>query len=240
MADTKKVIIERHGPNVPISNSDKARENASIRTSEKKEPPFDESERRPAARPRPKAAVSSPSEIKKDSFWDKFKKAWFGENVENAGEFVIFEVGIPAMKATLSDMISNGMEVLLFGESSGRHSRGRSKESSGYTGMYRRERERERDVREERRSYGYIWEQVEPRSQRDCMAIIAEMRDFAYDNEYVTVAELLDIMKASNLAEYTDENKGWYAEDLKGNACSCYAVRGGYLLDLPRPRAIRR
>jgi len=155
-------------------------------------------------------------------------------------ENLSFEVGIPAMKATLSDMISNGMEVLLFGESSGRHSRGRSKESSGYTGMYRRERERERDVREERRSYGYIWEQVEPRSQRDCMAIIAEMKDFAYDNEYVTVAELLDIMRASNLAEYTDENKGWYAEDLKGNACSCYAVRGGYLLDLPRPRAIRR
>jgi len=232
MADTKKVIIERHGPNVPISNSDKARESVAVR-------PRDEEER-PAARPRPKAAVSSPSEIKKDSFWDKFKKAWFGENVENAGEFVIFEVGIPAMKATLSDMISNGMEVLLFGESSGRHSRGRSKESSGYTGMYRRERERERDVREERRSYGYIWEQVEPRSQRDCMAIIAEMKDFAYDNEYVTVAELLDIMRASNLAEYTDENKGWYAEDLKGNACSCYAVRGGYLLDLPRPRAIRR
>lgn len=232
MADTKKVIIERHGPNVPISNSDKARESVAVR-------PKDEEER-PTARPRPKAAVSSPSEIKKDSFWDKFKKAWFGENVENAGEFVIFEVGIPAMKATLSDMISNGMEVLLFGESSGRHSRGRSKESSGYTGMYRRERERERDVREERRSYGYIWEQVEPRSQRDCMAIIAEMRDFAYDNEYVTVAELLDIMRASNLAEYTDENKGWYAEDLKGNACSCYAVRGGYLLDLPRPRAIRR
>lgn len=232
MADTKKVIIERHGPNVPISNSDKARESVAAR-------PRDEEER-PTARPRPKAVVSSPSEIKKDSFWDKFKKAWFGENVENAGEFVIFEVGIPAMKATLSDMISNGMEVLLFGESSGRHSRGRSKESSGYTGMYRRERERERDVREERRSYGYIWEQVEPRSQRDCMAIISEMRDFAYDNEYVTVAELLDIMRASNLAEYTDENKGWYAEDLKGNACSCYAVRGGYLLDLPRPRAIRR
>lgn len=231
MADTKKVIIERHGPNVPISNSDKARKEVALE---------EEPKRERESRPRPKAAVSSPSEIKKDSFWDKFKKAWFGENVENAGEFVIFEVGIPAMKATLSDMISNGMEVLLFGESSGRHSRGRSKESSGYTGMYRRERERERDVREERRSYGYIWEQVEPRSQRDCMAIIAEMRDFAYDNEYVTVAELLDIMRASNLAEYTDENKGWYAEDLKGNACSCYAVRGGYLLDLPRPRAIRR
>lgn len=231
MADTKKVIIERRGPNVPISNSDKARKEVALE---------EEPKRERESRPRPKAAVSSPSEIKKDSFWDKFKKAWFGENVENAGEFVIFEVGIPAMKATLSDMISNGMEVLLFGESSGRHSRGRSKESSGYTGMYRRERERERDVREERRSYGYIWEQVEPRSQRDCMAIIAEMRDFAYDNEYVTVAELLDIMRASNLAEYTDENKGWYAEDLKGNACSCYAVRGGYLLDLPRPRAIRR
>lgn len=231
MADTKKIIIDRHGPNVPISNSDKARKEVTLE---------EEPKRERESRPRPKAAVSSPSEIKKDSFWDKFKKAWFGENVENAGEFVIFEVGIPAMKATLSDMISNGMEVLLFGESSGRHSRGRSKESSGYTGMYRRERERERDVREERRSYGYIWEQVEPRSQRDCMAIIAEMRDFAYDNEYVTVAELLDIMRASNLAEYTDENKGWYAEDLKGNACSCYAVRGGYLLDLPRPRAIRR
>lgn len=240
MADTKKVIIERHGPNVPISNSDKARERTTIRQPERGEASPNESEGRTASRPRPKAAVSNPSEIKKDTFWDKFKKAWFGENVENAGEFMIFEVGIPAMKATLSDMISNGMEVLLFGESSGRHSRGRSKESSGYTGMYKRERERERERDDRRTSYGYIWEQVEPRSQRDCMAIIAEMKDFAYDNEYITVAELLDIMRASNLAEYTDENKGWYAEDLKGNTCSCYAVRGGYLLDLPRPRAIRR
>lgn len=233
MADTKKIIIERHGPNVPISNSDKARESVAVR-------PRDDEER-PTARPRPKRVMSKPAEIKQPTFWDKFKKAWFGENVENAGEFVIFEVGIPAMKATLSDMISNGMEVLLFGESSGRHSRGRSKESSGYTGMYKRERDRDRDSRDTRRSeYGYVWEQVEPMSQKECLGVISEMRDFAYDNEYVTVGELLDMMNASKLAVHTDDNRGWYAEDLKGDACSYYAIRGGYLLDLPRPRAIRR
>ena len=237
MAESKReIVIERKGPAVPISNSDKARR-------ENGEVPFREPEKesKPAERPRPRGVTSRAVEVKKDTFWDKFKKAWFGENVENAGEFMLFEIGIPAVKATLSDMISNGVEVLLFGESSGRHSRSRTKESSGYTGMYKRERDRERDARDVRRSStGYIWEQVEPMSQRDCLSVIAEMKDWAYDNEYVTVGELLDMMKASNLADYSDDNRGWYAEDLKGNACSCYAVRGGYLLDLPRPRSIRR
>ena len=235
MAESKReIVIERKGPAVPISNSDKARSS---------EVPFRDPDipEKPAERPRPRAVTSRPAEIKKDTFWDKFKKAWFGENVENAGEFMLFEIGIPAVKATLSDMISNGVEVLLFGESSGRHTRSRSKESSGYTGMYKRERDRDRDARDMRRSdTGYVWEQVEPMSQRDCMSVIAEMKDWAYDNEYVTVGELLDMMKASSLAVHTDDNRGWYSEDLKGNACSCYAVRGGYLLDLPRPRAIRR
>lgn len=217
------------GPQVPISNSHKSR-------GEKKEEPTDIIPKE-AVRPKAKSSLDHDNNIKKESKTEKLKKALFGESVENVGDYMIFQVMIPALKATFADMIGNGIEVWLFGESSGRR-RGpsRNSERAGYSGMYRRDSSREREDRDS--DLGYVWEQVEPMSKSDCLTVLSDLKDYAFDNEYATVADLLDIMRMSKYAEFTDENKGWYAEDLKGNNATYRAVRGGYVLDLPRPRRV--
>lgn len=213
---------ERYGPSgVIISNSDKSRV-----------------ESQKTERPVVSRVVQHQAKIKEDTFWDKFKKAWFGEDVKNVGDHLIFGIGIPAMKATISDMVSNGINIMLFGETGSRSRR--DPRSSGYSGYYRRESDRERESRK-RDEVGYIWEQVEPMSKSDVLSIIAKIRDIANDYEYVTQAELLSALGfGKDDIDWTDEGLVWYMDDLRGPSDNFYrTVRGGYLLDLPRPKKIK-
>lgn len=231
----RKIVIEREkdddiskGPSVPISNP---------RETEKKEDIPESRERRP----RPTRSSGERAEIKKETFGSKFKKAWFGGDVENAGDYMIFEVGVPALKATLADMLNNGVQILLFGQADGKRSMGRSAAQAGYNAAYRvsREREREEDIRRSRRSsdVGPIWEQVEPMSKSFANSVLQDMRDRADRDDYCTVGDLLYYLgfKESDI-KTEDEEKCWYKEDLRSDMAGIMQVRGGWQLDLPRPR----
>ena len=240
MAERKLAVEglgERTSPPVPISNSHKSREEEAVqdKTAKRDRPVYHD-------RPEVKPSLEKDRGIKKETFGSKLKRAWFGDSVENAGDYMIFEVGVPAMKATLMDMLYNGIEVLLFGQSSGHLSRGRDSRRAGYNTMYRRERDRDRDPRRARdEDLGYVWEQCDPPlSKSEAQSVLADLRDRAYDDDYATVADLLNFMRMKDAIEFTDEGIGWYPDDLRNDRAGIRPVRGGYVLDLPRPREIRR
>lgn len=232
----RKLIIEKvtesegssGGPSVPITNE---------------KPVKNIAERYSNERPEVKSLVTQRRQKKEDGFWDKFKRAWFGDTVDNVADHVIFEIAVPAAKATLADMISNGFEILLFGQSSGRRTGSRSATQAGYSGMYRRESSRDR-IAERRRDVldtAYVWETVDPPlSKAEGRSVLADMRDIAEDHDYVTVAETLTMIGfQKNDIEWTWEGRGWYPEDLRNDIAGLREVRGGYILDLPRPRDVR-
>ena len=109
--------------------------------------------------------------------------------------------------------------------------------------MYRRERDRDRRDRDrdrrDREEVGEIWENLSrPLSLSEAKSILEEMRDIADRSEYVQLDELLKMLGFSkDEIEWTDAGRCWYYEDLRSDRAGYVAIRGGYKLDLPRPRA---
>ncbi len=191
-------------------------------------------ETRPAVIPSPdKAKVQA--KFKKESFWSKFKKAFFGENVDNVGEYMVFDVGIPALKATISDMFSNGLEVLLFGEARGRRSK--RDDNTRYARMYRssdrdRDYDRDRD-RDSRRDDIRDYRDIYFDSKKEARDFISEVYDYVQDYGRITIAVYMSIAGVrTNAWDYN--HKGWYKDDL-ANAIEPVRTQYGWEIDIPKP-----
>ena len=179
--------------------------------------------------------------VKKDSFGTKLKKAFFGENVENVGDYMFFEVGIPALKATISDMFSNGLEVLLFGESRGRR-RSRSDSYTDYARVSRSDRDRGRDSYDRRdRDRSLSYRDITFDSKSDAKECLSEVFDYVQEYDRISVAVYVSILNRylddQLRTTWQDDRNGWYKEDLAG-CTEPVRTRYGWEIDFPRPGKI--
>lgn len=160
----------------------------------------------------------------------------FGENMRQVGVYVLWDVLIPAAKNTISEIISNGIEMMLYGEPDAR---------SGKSSRIRRERDRSYV------SYHSMYDKPQPRTQmrsrhrsrHDFSDIIIETRPDAEDVLTVLVESVdtygsctvADLYEAVGLqTEFTDHKWGWYnlaAAEVKRN-------RFGYILSMPEPEPL--
>lgn len=175
--------------------------------------------------------------VKKEGFWAKCKRSFFGGRT--MGEVVedsIFDVAIPAIKATISDLFSNSIEVLLFGESRGRRSR-----RDGYTDYARVSRSdrdrRDRDVDRSGRDRYLSYRDITFDSKSDAKEFLSEVFDYVSDYGRISEAVYISIIN-----KYLDEpirttwendRKGWYKEDLTGRT-EPVRTRYGWEVDFPR------
>lgn len=180
--------------------------------------------------------------VKKESLGSKFKRAFFGENVENVGEYMLFDVAIPAFKATISDMIGNGIEVLLFGESRGRRGRGGNNYSS-YASLSRSDRDRGRDSsysRNSRRSITYSDISFDTKS--DCKEFLSEILDYVKEYERISVAVYCSILNQYTeekiATSWRDDRVGWYLDDFRDINSMIIRTRDGWEIDIPNPGKI--
>jgi hypothetical protein len=56
--------------------------------------------------------VSKPATRKQETTADKIKKAFFGEEVTNVKDYMIFDIAIPALRSTISDMLCGGIQAV--------------------------------------------------------------------------------------------------------------------------------
>ena len=53
---------------------------------------------------------------KKESLWTKVSKTIVKDDAKNVGEYLMFDVVIPALKNAISDLVTTGINMFLFGE----------------------------------------------------------------------------------------------------------------------------
>lgn len=166
---------------------------------------------------------------KKKSFFKKFTEVFVGEDVGSVGEYILFDVLVPAAKATLSDMVSGGIEMILFGETrpSSRTRRDKNKTYYNYAGAssasYNKPRQASTQNRT-RHDFGDII--LETRGEAE--AVLAQLGDLIEDYGQATVGDLYDMVDITS--SYTDTKYGW----TNINTAYPERVREGYLLKLPR------
>lgn len=180
--------------------------------------------------------VTGKVKTKKKSEVSKFADIFISEDAANVKSYIFMDVLVPAIKKAISDIVTDGIDMILYG-GSGR-SRKRSNGSNATYVSYRSYSDRDRDRRDDDR--------VRARTRYDFDDIIIDNKGEAeevLDNldalidryQMASVADLYDLVGITG--EYTDNRYGWTN---LSHASVERARGGGYIIKLPRPYPIGR
>jgi hypothetical protein len=171
-------------------------------------------------------AVVSNARVKKKGELRKFADVFISEDVQNVKSYVILGVLVPAIKKAISDIITNGIDMILYGES-GRSKRNSTASRVSYRDYYDRDKSRT-DYLAQRTRTGYSYDDVYFDTRGEAEEVLSRMDELISTYDMVSVADLYDLVGVSS--NYTDNNYGW--TDLK--SASVERGRDGYYLKLPK------
>lgn len=171
--------------------------------------------------------VTGTVKTKKKSGVGKFADVFISEDVANVKSYVLMDVLVPAIKKAISDIVTNGIDMVLYGES-GRTQKRSTASKVSYSRYYDDRLRDRRDPVIERSRSNYSYNDILLDNRGEAEEVLARMDELVATYGMVSVADLNDLVGITG--NYTDNNYGW--TDIK----SAYVqrVRDGYLLKLPR------
>lgn len=171
--------------------------------------------------------VTGSAKPKKKNEIQKFADVFISEDVGNVKSYIVWDVLVPAFKKAISDIVTNGIDMILYGES------GRSKKNStaskvSYRSYYEKENDR-RDYSTRKVKTGYDYDNIVFESRGDAEAVLEAMIDIIDQYGVVSVGDLYDLADMS-VDNYTLNKYGW--TDIRN--ASVNRIRDGYMLKLPK------
>ena len=171
--------------------------------------------------------VSGNVKIKKKSDIHKFADIFLSEDAANVKNYILMDVLVPAVKKAISDIITNGIDMILYGGN------GRKPGSIVDKVSYRDYSSTSRgDDRPARTRSGYSYADVILDTRGEVEEVLNRMDELIDTYGVVSVADLYDLVGIT--CNYTDNKYGWTnirnAEPIR--------VRNGYMLKLPKAMPI--
>ena len=178
-----------------------------------------------------KPVVSGPVKTKKKSGVHKFADIFISEDVSSVKSYIIMDVLVPAVKKAISDIVTNGIDMILYGG----NGNGRKTTNASYVSYNRFSSKDDRSrssVSDARERNGYSYDDILFNTRGDAEDVLAQM-DAAIDKYgVVTVADMYDL--ANLTGRYTDQRYGWTSL----RSAEIVRVRDGYVIKLPKSMVI--
>jgi len=173
--------------------------------------------------------------IKKPGSARILSDVFLGDSARAVGEYILFDVVVPAIKETLSNIVTGGIEMLLYGESGSQ--RGKTPRFSRYEDNRPRiayNNFSSHSVREERAPRRVVKsnDDIILEFKSDAMAVVKRMDDILREYQQVTVGDLYDLVE--HPTTFPDRRYGW--KDL--SEAGIRRVKDGYLIVLPPAQAL--
>lgn len=180
--------------------------------------------------------VSSGVTRKKKSLRKQFQETFVAGDFRTAVRYVMFDVLLPAAKDMVVEAGSQGIEKLIFGDSSRRRGMRPPSGPTGHISYNRyspmtRQGGPERAISRQARAR-HNFDEIVLDQRAEAEEVIDRLFELVSQYESATVADLYELVGLSST--HTDHKWGW--EDLTGAGVS--RIRGGYLLDLPEPEPL--
>ena len=161
----------------------------------------------------------------------KLADVFISEDINNVKSYILMDVLVPAIKKAVADIVTNGVEMILYGSTSNRRN-----SSSGSKVSYRNYYDGRDDSRDDRggsrtRS-GLDYDDFVFDSRGEAEAVLSQMGDIIERFKYVTVADLYDMV--DKVPPFTANKYGWTSI----RNADVVRDRDGYRLKLPRAMQI--
>lgn len=172
--------------------------------------------------------INGKAKRKRKSEASKLKDIFISEDVNNVKSYVFMDVLVPAIKKAISDIVTDGIDMILYGES-GKGRRKSSADKVSYRNYYDRDRrdDRGRDSHRAVRSR-YEHDDVILESKGEAEKILDGLGDMIDRYGVASVGDLYDMADLDH--NYTDNSYGWTSI----RNAKIVRVRDGYLIDMPK------
>lgn len=187
-----------------------------------------EEQKETAPEKRIEKVVSGTVKPKKKGDMQKFADVFISEDVSNVKSYILLEVLVPAIKKAISDIVTNGIDMVLYGET-GRTRNKSTASKVSYNRCYDRPEDRKRDYSVPAARNGFDYDDLIFPTRGDAEAVLDAMNEIIAQYQVVSIADLYDLANVS-LDNYAANKYGW--TDIRG--CKPIRVRDGYILKLPR------
>lgn len=179
----------------------------------------------PAGKPKVNKVVAGHVKTKKKNEIRKFADVFISEDAANVKSYILLDVLVPAIKKAVSDIVTNGIDMILYGET------GRTKSHStaskvSYRSFYDQKDDKRYEPSRVRTSYSY--DDIILDSRGEAEDVLARMDELIETYGTASVADLYDLVGVTG--NYTDNRYGWTSI----RSASVQRVREGYLLKFPK------
>lgn len=171
-----------------------------------------------------KKIISGNARAKKKSEFSKFADVFVSEDAGNVKSYILMDVLVPAVKKAISDIVTSGIDMLLYGET-GVHKRSGTSSKVSYRSYYDRSN---RSSSSSRTRNGYSYDDIILDNRGEAEEVLSRMDEIVAAYGTVSVADLYDLVGITGA--YTDNKYGW--TDIR--SASVVRVRDGYMIKLPR------
>lgn len=171
--------------------------------------------------------VSGPVKVKKKTEMSKVKDVFIAEDASKVKSYIVWDVLVPAVKKAVSDIVTNGIDMILYGETG--HSR---KSSAGSKVSYSRfydQRGSDRHDATPRVRSGYAYDDIVYTSRGEAEEVLSLMEEAIETYGMVSVADMYDMV--GETGSYTDNKYGWTSLRI---AEVVRTRNGEYIIKLPK------
>lgn len=174
------------------------------------------------------AVITGTAKTRKKGEMQKLADVFIAEDADNIKTYILMEVIIPAAKKAISDIVTTGIDMMLYGES-GRNRRNGSGSKVSYRNYYERDNDRVRAGSMGNRRSTPDYDDILFDTRGDAEAVLDAMNDIISQYGTVSVSDFYDLAHVPN-DNFTMNRYGW--TNIGG--ATAVRVRDGYILKLPR------
>lgn len=162
----------------------------------------------------------------------KFADVFIAEDISNVKSYILMDVLVPAIKKAISDIVTNGIDMILYPGGTGRSNKSSSASKISYRNYYDK-RDEDRRTHENRTRHVYSYDDIVLEHRSEAEDVLARMDELIETYDVVSVADLYDLI--GKTCNYTDNKYGW----TNIRTAEVVHVRDGYLLKLPKALPIK-
>ena len=169
-------------------------------------------------------AIQGTAKVKKSNELRKITDIFISEDIANVKSYIVMDVLIPTIKKAVSDIIKNGIDMILYGSVSPTRSNSTANRIS-YSKYYDDNRN---TVRDSRAKSGFRSDDIIFDNRGEAEIVLSRMDELIDTYGIVTIADLYDL--AGVTGDYTTNNYGW--TNIRN--AEVVRVRDGYIIKMPK------